>query len=129
MLTTARLKTALSPAGVVCISALRTDGVRKLLRPVKSGGDGEAPAPLRPGELMTDQIAEILSPDFPGERLLVCLNPYLRRERARKREELLRDTEKILQTIASAMRSPRSQLRGQQAINRWVGRERCAIPR
>ena len=78
---------------------------------------------MRPGELVPDGIAEILSPDFPGERLLVCLNPRLRQERARKREDLLRDTEKILQTIASAVRSPRSRLRGQQAINRRVGRD------
>ena len=123
MLTTARLKQDLSPAGLAWVSALRTDGIRKLLRPSKSGGDGEAPAPLRPGELVPDRVAEILSPDFPGERLLVCLNPRLRQERARKRQELLRDTEKILQTIADAVRSPRSRLRGQQAINRRVGRD------
>ena len=125
MLTTARIKQDLSPAGLAWISALRTDGIRKLLRPPKSGGDGEAPAPLQPGELVPDRVAEILSPDFPGERLLVCLNPRLRQERARKREELLRDTEKILQTIADAVRSPRSRLRGQQAINRRVGRDVC----
>ena len=125
MLTTARLKNDLSPAGLAWISALRSDGIRKLLRPSKSGGDGEAPAPLRPGGLVPDQVAEILSLDFPGERLLVCLNPRLRQERARKRQELLRDTEKILQTIADAVHSPRSRLRGQQAINRRVGRDVC----
>ena len=65
MLTTARLKQDLSPAGLAWVSALRTDGIRKLLRPGKSGGDGEAPAPLRPGELVPDRVAEILSPDFP----------------------------------------------------------------
>ena len=123
MLTTARLRKDLSPAGLAWISALRTGAIRKLVRPSKSGADGKAAAPLRPGELVPDRVAEILSPDFPGERLLVCLNPRLRQERARKREDLLRDTEKILQTIASAVRSPRSRLRGQQAINRRVGRD------
>ena len=44
-------------------------------------------------------MAEIRSPDFPGERLLVCLNPRLQVERARKREELLRATEHILEGI------------------------------
>ena len=78
---------------------------------------------MRPGELVPDGVAEILSPDFPGERLLVCLNPRLRQERARKREDLLCATEKILETIASAVRSPHARLRGQEAINRRVGRD------
>ena len=123
MLTTARLREDLSPAGLAWISALRTDAIRKLIRPPKAGGKGEAPAPLRPGELVPDGIAEILSPDFPGERLLVCLNPRLRQERARKREDLLCATEKILETIASAVRSPTGRLRGREAINRRVGRD------
>ncbi len=63
------------------------------------------------------------SPDFPGERLLVCLNPRLRHERARKREDLLSATERILETIARAVRSPHPRLRGQEAINWWVGRD------
>ena len=123
MLTTARLREDLSPAGLAWISALRTDAIRKLMRPSQSGTEGEQPAPLRPGELVPDRVAEILSPEFPGERLLVCLNPRLREDRARKREELLKATEEILETIASAVRSPRSRLRGQQAINRRVGRD------
>ncbi len=123
MLTTARLREDLSPAGLAWISALRTGAIRKLMRPPKSGGKGEEPAPLQPGELVPDGVAEILSPDFPGERLLVCLNPRLRQERARKREDLLCATEKILETIASAVRSPHARLRGQEAINRRVGRD------
>ncbi len=73
-----------------------------------------------------DGIAEIRSPDFPGERLLVCLNPRLRHERARKHEDLLSATERILETIARAVRSPHPRLRGQEAINRRVG---CAVSR
>ena len=123
MLTTARLREDLSPAGLAWISALRTEAIRKLMRPPKSGAEGDEPAPLRPGELVPDGVAEILSPEFPGERLLVCLNPRLRQDRARKREELLRATEEILQTIASAVRSPNARLRGREAINRRVGRD------
>src|SRR3989304_4455498 len=41
-------------------------------------------------------LAEITSPDFPGERLVVCRNPLLAAERARKREDLLRATEALL---------------------------------
>ena len=76
-------------------------------------------------KIRLEMYEEILSPVFPGERLMVCLNPRLRQERARKREDLLCATEEILETIASAVRSPRSRLRGQEAINRRVGRDIC----
>ena len=39
-------------------------------------------------------MAAITSPDYPGERLVVCRNPDLARERARKRQDLLAATEK-----------------------------------
>ncbi len=123
MLTTARLRDDLEPAGLAWISALQTDAIRKLLRKPQPDAEGDGRAPLRPGELEPDGIAEILSPDFPGERLLVCLNPRLRQERARKREDLLSATEHILETIARAVRSPHPRLRGQEAINRRVGRD------
>ncbi len=68
-------------------------------------------------------MAEILSPDCPGERLLACLNPRLRAERARKREDLLQATEALLEKIAAPVRRGRKPLRGRDAINRRVGRE------
>ena len=116
MLTTARIREDLQPASLDWISALNTQGIRKLLK----AKPDQAP-PLRPGELLPDAVAEVTSPDFPGERLLVCLNPRLREERARKREALLRDTEQLLQNIAAAIRTGR--LRGKDAINRRVGRD------
>ena len=117
MVTTARIREDLQPAGLDWISALTTQGIRKLLKTPQ-----QAPAPLlRPGELLPDAVAEITSPDFPGERLLVCLNPRLREKRARKREDLLRATEKILDEIAGAIRH--SRLRGSDDINRRVGRD------
>ena len=79
MLTTARIRKAVEPAGLDWISALKTADLRTLLRP--TGTDG--PAPLRPDELLEDAVAEISSPAFPGERLMVCLNPRLRDARAR----------------------------------------------
>ena len=120
MLTTARIREDLQPVGLDWISALKTKDIRPLLRPPN---DGDGQAPLRPGELQDDQVAEILSPDFPGERLLVCLNPRLRAERARKREDLLQATERILEEIARQVRRKRKPLRGREAINRRVGRE------
>ena len=89
-----------------------------------AGGEPAATkAPLRPAELVPDQVAEILSPDCPGERLLACLNPRLRAERARKREDLLQATEALLEKIAAPVRRGRKPLRGRDAINRRVGRE------
>ena len=126
MLTTARLREDLEPAGLDWISALKNASVRTLLKRPKPAA-GQDPdtlqAPLRPGELVPDQVAEIRSPDFPSERLLVCLNPRLRAERARKREELLQATEQILEGIAAAVRRQRQPLRGRDAINRRLGRE------
>ena len=98
MLTTARIREDLEPAGLDWISALKTGDIRKLLR---EGADG-APAPLEPEALVPDAVAEVTGPDFPGERLMVCLNPRLRLERARKREELLKATEEALEAIAAA---------------------------
>ena len=97
MITTARIRQDLSPAGLDWISALRTVDLRKLLQASKGH-----PAPLHPESLVADTVAELLSPHFPGERLLVCLNPRLRQRRARKREELLRATEATLTRISTA---------------------------
>ena len=119
MLTTARLRADLEPAGLGWIAALKADSIRTLLRAPQP----DQPAPLRPGELVPDQVTEIRSPDYPGERLLVCLNPRLQTERARKREALLQATEAALETIARAVRGPGRRLRGRQAINRRVGRD------
>ena len=115
MLTTARIREDLEPAGLDWISALRTQDIRKLL---KDGAEG-APAPLVPEALVPDAVAEVTGPDFPGERLLVCLNPRLRQERRRKRSELLQATEEALAKIAASITWGR--LRGRERINRRVG--------
>ena len=124
MITTARIREELEPATLDWISALKATDIRKLLRqPGGDGGEPAAPAPLCPEALVPDQVAEIVSPEFPGERLLVCLNPRLREERARKREALLEATEAILETIAQGLRRPGAPHRGRDWINRRVGRE------
>ena len=124
MLTSARIREDLEPAGLDWVSALKTCDIRPLLRPPKPReGEPESGPPLRPDELEPDQVGEIVSPDFPGERLLVCLNPRLRDERARKREDLLQATEQILEGIAARVRRKKSPLRGVDKISRQVGRE------
>ena len=94
MITTARIREDLEPAGLDWISALTSSDIRKLAK--------STPPVLAPEVLVDDAVAEIASPDFPGERLMVCLNPRLRAERARKREVLLAATEAVLSGIATA---------------------------
>src|SRR4051794_29618962 len=66
-------------------------------------------------------MASITSPDFPGERLVVCRNPDLAAERARKREELLTATEKDLAPIKARVERKRNPLRGTAEIALAVG--------
>ncbi|MCY4021976.1 MAG: IS1634 family transposase [Anaerolineaceae bacterium] len=119
MLTTARIRQTVAPAGLDWISALKTADLRRLLKPLSDG----RPAPLKPEALRPDAVAEIVSPDFPGERLVVCFNPRLAGERARKREDLLKATEAILGRIQAIVRRKGSRLRGVEKVSRRVGRE------
>ena len=67
-------------------------------------------------------LAEIVSPDYPGERLVACYNPLLAEERSRKREELLTTTEAGLERVArEAARRTRTPL-GAAELGRKVGR-------
>ncbi|MCE2437747.1 MAG: transposase [Pseudomonadales bacterium] len=114
MLTSARIREDLEPADLDWISALKSADIRKLVRPDRDGR-----AVLSPESLLDDEVAEILSPDFPGERLMVCLNPRLRDERRRKRGALLGACADLLDVIAERVR--RKTLRGVAAINRQIG--------
>jgi hypothetical protein len=66
-------------------------------------------------------MASITAPDYPGERLMVCRNPELARLRTKKREDLLKATERGLAPIAEAVRRARNPLRGKTAIALKVG--------
>ncbi len=66
-------------------------------------------------------IAAITSPDYPGERLIVCRNPDLARERTRKRLDLLASTDRDLADIAAAVARPKRPLRGKAEIALKVG--------
>ena len=69
-------------------------------------------------------LAEIQSQEFPGERLVVCRNPFVAAERRRKREELLRATEAELAKVQAMVENPRGRLRRKDAgtIGERVGR-------
>ena len=118
MITTARVREDLEPWGVQWISALKSADIRSLLKEKKG-----AKVPLRLEEVIADRVAQIVSPHFAGERLMVCYNPRLGQRRAVKREELLVETERILENLARIVRNPNSALRGRDNINRRVGRE------
>lgn len=98
------------------ISALRSNQIRKLA----DAGD------FQPELFDQRDLAEIVSEDlFPGERLVVCRNPALAEERARKRLELLAATEEKLGTILAACQRPKAPYHGKDRIARRVERE-CA---
>jgi hypothetical protein len=112
MLTAARLREDVRPEGLDWITALRAPQVKKLVR----GGDLQL-------TLFDEQdLAEITSPDFPGERLVACKNPFGEAERARKRESLLTATEADLEKITAACARARRPLRGQDKIALRVDR-------
>ena len=80
-----------------------------------------AGGPLQPSLFDDRDMAEITSPDYPGERLVVCKNPLLAEERARKRAELLAVTENELARITARVQRARSPLHGAAAIGQAVG--------
>jgi hypothetical protein len=111
MITQARLDGEIAPAGLDWITALRAPAIRALVE------DGA----LQMSLFDERDIAAITSPDYPGERLIVCRNPDLARERTRKRLDLLAATEDHLAAIAAAVSRARRPLRGEAAIALKVG--------
>ena len=113
MITSARIEEDLKQApGLEWITALRSPAIRKL---VETGA-------LDVSLFDERDLAEISSPDYPGERLIVCRNPLLAEERKRKREDLLQATEKELEKVAAATRRVKRPLRGKDRIGLRLGR-------
>jgi hypothetical protein len=112
MITQARIEADLKPAGLDWITALRAPAIQAL-----AADDG----PLQLSLFDEKEMAEIESPDYPGERLIVCRNPLLAAERARTREDLLAATERDLAKIQAATMRARHPLRGAAAIALKVG--------
>ena len=110
MITAARVREDLAPAGLDWITCLRAPAIRAL-----AADDG----PLQLSLFDERDLAEITSPDYPGERLVVCRNPNLAEERARKREALLTATERELARIQAQVQ--RKRLRGTAEIALAVG--------
>jgi transposase len=111
MITNARIRDQLKPAGLDWITALRAPQIRTLL-------DAGA---FQLSLFDERDLAEITAPEFPGERLVVCKNPLLAEERARKREDLLRATEAALTKLADQI-ARGTGATGKDKIARAVGR-------
>ena len=111
MITEARITEDIKSAGLDWITALRGPAIKDLLN---SGA-------LQLTLFDQRDMASITSPDFPGERLVVCRNPDLAAERSRKREDLLAATEKELARIKTAVERKRNPLRGTAEIALAVG--------
>ena len=113
MLTSARIEQVLRPQGMDWVSSLRAPQIAQL---------ASEHGPFQPSLFDERNLLELTSQHFPGERLVVCRNPLLAQERARKRLELLAATEADLAKIAAATQRARKPLRGEQAIALRVGR-------
>jgi transposase len=111
MITEARITEDIKSAGLDWITALRGPAIKDLLN---SGA-------LQLTLFDQRDMASITSPDFPGERLVVCRNADLATERSRKREDLLVATEKDLARIKTAVERKRHPLHGTAAIALAVG--------
>ena len=112
MLTDARIREELEPVeGLSWISALRAPAIQRLA----------AQETIQRSLFDDVDLAEVTSPDFPGERLVVCRNPLLAAERARKRQALLAATETELEKIVRATQRTRQRLHGADKIGLRVG--------
>lgn len=120
MLTKTQLDVLREHPGLGWVSALRSPSIRKL---IDNG-------PLQLSLFEERNLAEITSPDFPGERLMACFNPLLADERKRTREELLEETEKGLERVAREAarrtRTPFTDAELGQKAGRVVNRFRVA---
>jgi transposase len=113
LITEARIREELRPVkGLEWITALRASQIRKL-----------AEQGLLQLSLFDEQdLAEITAPAFAGERLVLCRNPILAQERTRKREDLLKATERELEKVAKATCRPMRKLKGKDKIALKVGK-------
>jgi hypothetical protein len=112
MLTKARIRDDLKPAELDWITALRGPAIAAMM------ADGA----IQPTLFDETDMAEITHPDYPGERLIACYNPFLAADRARTRGELLDATEAELAKIDAATRRARRPLRGKDNIALAVGK-------
>jgi hypothetical protein len=113
MITSKRIEETLRDIeGLDWVTALRAEQIRALVQ------QGTIQLSL----FDTQDLLEVQSPDYPGERLVVCYNPILAQERAGKRQQLLQATEKLLGAVVEATRRAKRRLKGKDKIGLRVGK-------
>jgi hypothetical protein len=111
MITNARIRDDLQDVeGMEWITALRNSSIRTL----------RDQGAIQLGVFDKQNMAEITSPDFPDERLIVCRNPLLAQERSRKRIELLAVTQTRVEEVQKRVTREKKPLRGKVKIARAV---------
>jgi hypothetical protein len=110
MITSARIGALRAETDLGWLTALRAPAIKQL---------ATADGPLQMSLFDEQDLAEISHPDYPGERLIACRNPFLAAERARKRGELLTATEDTLAPVLAAVHAGR--LQGADRIGLRVG--------
>jgi transposase len=112
MLTQVRIDELKNHPGLGWISALRSTSIRELMQQ----------GFLQRSLFDQQNLAEIRSPEFPGERLMACYNPLLAAQRCRKREELLAATETKLKAIAAEVARRKRKVLSKDQIGVKLGR-------
>jgi hypothetical protein len=112
MVSETTIRKELEPIGLDWVTALKSASVRKL---------AEAKV-ITPSLFDTTQVAEIQHPDFPGERLIACFNPFTKERNGKRREELLGATEQLLIKVYDATMRPRKPLQGKGEIGIAAGK-------
>ena len=112
MVSETTIRQELEPLGLDWVTALKEASVRKL-------ADARV---ITPSLFDTERMAEIQHPDFPGERLIACFNPYTKERSVRRREELLQTTERHLQKVQEATLRKTRPLRGAGEIGMAAGK-------
>jgi transposase len=112
MLTQARIDALREHPGLGWISALRSDKIQELIDKGK----------LQRSLFDETDLAEITTPDFPGERLIACYNPLLEQKRRDKRQRLLTATEDDLQKLAAQVQRRTKKPLSAVAIGLRVGK-------
>lgn len=111
MVTEARIRQDVQEAGYDWITALRHASIQPMVNK----------RVIQPSLFDERGLAEITHPDYPGERLIACFNPFMKEERARKREALLQLTEEGLAKVAASCERPRKPLEGKGEIGLKAG--------
>lgn len=112
MVSETTIREELEPLGLDWVTALKEASVRKLAE-VRV---------ITPSLFDTERMAEIQHPNFPGERLIACFNPYTKERSVKRREDLLQTTERHLQKVQEATQRKTKPLQGAGDIGMAAGK-------